>query len=169
MNCYVCSSDKHVDQHHLDCKYGRLSPETIPLCRRCHRTYHDWGIGAFSPDTTDKALEVENKRRETLQLLPMKPEDIKRSNYWYKKHNITPPRLGEKKPPKRIIPFRIPSNPLCGEDWLRAHLTDYTPEEIGALTIEIGCDSKRLSMVSVADKRGTVKKILRQWDIDQEK
>jgi len=161
--CYICSSNKFVDNHHYDCQGGKLSPETVPLCRRCHITYHDWDVEAFSPDTTDKALEVENKRREILHLPPMKSEDIRRSSYWYKKHDITPPSsLGRKKPSREIMPFRIPINPLCGEDWLRAHLTDHTPEEIGALTIEIGCDNKQLSTVSVADKRGTVKAILRQ-------
>lgn len=174
MGCFICSSDKFVDEHHYDCQEGRLSPEKVPLCRRCHRTYHDWGIGAFSPDTTDKAIEVENKRREILRSLPiahpsyrnlppLKLEDVERSRYWYKKHGIAPPHFGGKKPPKKMImiPFRIPSNPLCGEDWLRAHLTDYTPEEIGALTIEIGYDSQWLAMVSVADKRGTTKRIIR--------
>ena len=44
----------------------------VPLCRRCHRTLHDWDIGTFSPDTTEKALEVENKRREIRGLPIMK-------------------------------------------------------------------------------------------------
>ena len=171
--CYICDSDRFVDGHHYDCEEGRLSPEKVPLCRRCHTTYHNWGVGAFSPNTTDKALEVENKRREILRSLPvshpsyrnlppMKLEDVKRSGYWYKKHNIAPPtRLGRKEP-SRGIPLRIPSTPLCGEEWLKVHLLDHTPEEIGALTIEIGYDGKQLSTVSVADKRGTVKAILRQ-------
>ena len=88
---------------------------------------------------------------------------LRRSRYWYKKHNVTPPsRLERKKPPKSIaIPFRISSNPLCGEDWLRAHLTDHTPKEISALTIEIGYDSRWLPPVSVSDKRGTTKTIIK--------
>lgn len=172
MGCFICSSDKFVDEHHYDCKEGKLSPEKVPLCRRCHRTYHDWGIGAFSPDTTDKALEVENKRREILRSLPighpsyrnlppMKPEDVKRSDYWYKKHKIAPPsRLVAKKHFRGIL-FRIPTNPLCGEDWLKAHLADHTPEEIEALTIEVGYDNRWLPPVSVSDKRGTTKAIIR--------
>ena len=103
MNCEICPSDRYLDNHHIDCQRGTLSPETTKLCRRCHRTYHNWGIGAFSPDTTAKALEMENKRREILRSLPvghpayqnlppMKLEDIKRSAYWYKKHHLTPPQ-----------------------------------------------------------------------------
>lgn len=163
MLCYICSSDKFIDNHHYDCQEGRISPETVPLCRRCHRTYHGWGIGAFSPDTTDKALEVENKRRQIHGLPLMELKDIRRSDYWYKKHNIArPSRVAAKKAAKAVL-FKIPNNPpLCGEDWLRTHLEDHTSEEIGALTIEIGYDSKRLSTVSVADKRGTVKTIIKE-------
>lgn len=173
VTCYICPSDRFIDDHHIDCCEGKLSPETVPLCRRCHRTYHDLGIGSFSPDTTDKALEVENRRREILRSLPighpsyrnlppMKPEDVKRSGYWYKKHDITPPsRLGIKKP-SRGITVRIPSNPpLCGEDWLKAHLADHTTEEIETLTIEIACDNRWLPPVSLANKRGAVKAIMR--------
>lgn len=180
MGCYICSSDKFIDDHHYDCLEGRLSPETVPLCRRCHRTYHDWGIEAFSPDTTDKALEVENRRREILRSLPlghphyrnlppMKLEDVKRSDYWYKKHNITPPsRLGRKKG-FRGIPFRIPSNPLCGEDWLKAHLGDHTPEEIGSLTIKISYNNRRLLPISVSNKRGAVKTVMEHFGREKEK
>jgi hypothetical protein len=176
-NCYICSSDKFVDGHHYDCCYGKISPETVPLCRRCHRTYHTWGVGAFSPDTTGKALEVENKYREILRSLPvghpfypiyrgdlspMKLEDVKRSRYWYKKWHLTPPPRLKRKKPSGVIAFRIPSNPpLCGEDWLREHLEDHTPEEIEALTIEIAFDNRWLQPVSVAAERG-LKKILKE-------
>lgn len=173
VTCYICPSDRFVDDHHYDCQEGKLSPETVPLCRRCHRTYHDLGIGSFSPDTTDKALEVENKRREILRSLPtnhpsyrnlppMKLEDIERSRYWYKKHHIAPPpRLGRQKP-SRVIPFILPSLPtLCGEDWLKAHLGDHTSEEIEALTIKIAHGNRWFPPVSVADKKGTVKAIMR--------
>ncbi len=93
----------------------------------------------------------------------MKPEDIKRSRYWYQKHGVPPPpRLGRKEP-SREIPFKIPSNPLCGQDWLTAHLTDYTPEDIEALTIEIISSNKALATVSLADKRGTVKNAVKEY------
>ena len=87
--CYICGSTHFVDKHHYDCKEGSISPETVPLCRRCHRTYHDWGIAAFSPDTTERALEVENKRRLIYHLPLMKMTDIQRSSYWGKKWGIT--------------------------------------------------------------------------------
>jgi len=169
MECFICSLTKIIDDHHIDCQEGRLSPETVPLCRRCHRTYHDLGVEWFDDEYLDKAIEVENKRREIFNRRPecvnpfplLTRADIKRSDYWYKKHHITPPsRLGRKKP-SRGIPFRIPSNPLCGEDWLKTHLTDHTPEEIGALTIEIGYDNRWLPPISITSKRGTVKTITR--------
>jgi len=171
-SCYICSSSKFVDNHHYDCLEGKLSPETIPLCRRCHRTYHDWGVGAFSPDTTERALEVENKRREILRSLPpehpfynnlpsMKLEDVERSNYWYKKHGIPrPSRLGKKHPTG--VWLRIPSNPLCGDEWLMLHQLDHSREEIEALTIEIACDNKWLPPVSVGDKKGMVKVLVKK-------
>jgi len=164
---------------------GALSPETVPLCRRCHRTYHDWGVGAFSPDTTEKALEVENKRREILRSLPsdhplyqslrfsrqeaqtpLKLEDVRRSRYWYKKWGITPPRRERVK----RVPLKMPSSPpLCGEDWLRTHLADHTPEEIAALAIEVGCDHRWLPPVSLAAKRGTVKATVRSLGASEKK
>lgn len=58
-------------------------------------------------------------------------------------------------------PFRMPSGvPLCGEAWLGAHLEDHTVEEIEALTIGISCGNRRLAPVSLASKKGTVKKLL---------
>ena len=116
---------------------------------------------------------MENKRREILRSLPnnypsyrnlppMKLEDVERSRYWYKKHGIAPPPLGRKKH-SRVVPFRIPNNPpLCGEDWLKAHLEDHTPEEIEALTIEVGCENGWLPPVTVSDKRGKVKMFMRK-------
>ncbi len=174
--CYICPSDRFVDDHHYDCQEGKLSPETVPLCRRCHRTYHDWGIGCFSPDTTEKALEVENKGREILRSLPtnhpsyrnlppMRLEDVERSRYWYKKWHIAPPSYLRRKKPLSVSlpPLRFPhGNPLCGDDWFMAHLGDHTSEEIEALTIEIACDNRWLSPVSVADEKGTVKAIIRK-------
>jgi hypothetical protein len=177
--CYVCSSNKYVDDHHVDCLKGKLSPETVPLCRRCHQTYHIWGVGTFSPDTTGKALEVENRRREILrslppshpqrrraeylgELCPLKLGDVRRSWYWYKKWGIAPPIREKEKALVRRMPFRIPSSPaLCGEHWLREHLHDHSPAEIAALTIEVACDNRWLPPVSLANKRGAVKAIMR--------
>ena len=111
--CYICSSDKFVDDHHYDCREGTLSPETIPLCRRCHRTYHDRGIGWFDDEYLDKAIEIENKAREIHAKAgvrskfhqPGKPlgvmtrEDVKRSDYWNKIHNVLPKKRKAVKQP----------------------------------------------------------------------
>lgn len=88
--CYICSSDKFVDDHHYDCQEGKLSPDTVPLCRRCHRTYHDLGVEWFDDEYLDKAIEIENKRREIVGKLPMRRKDVVRSDYWNKIHNIAP-------------------------------------------------------------------------------
>lgn len=118
-------------------------------------------------------MEVENKRREILRslpsghpryqnLLPLKLEDVRRSSYWYKKWGITPPRKERAKAAVRM-PFRIPKPPpICGDGWLREHLNDHSPEEIGALSIEVNHDGRKLPPVSVADKRGKVKAIMRK-------
>ena len=103
--CEICGSDRFVDAHHYDCREGKLSPKTIKLCRRCHRTYHDRGIEWFDDDKIDRVIEIENHRREiiyaflvnpTKPLVLLKREDIQRSDYWNKKHGIVkrrqPPR-----------------------------------------------------------------------------
>lgn len=178
--CEICGSGNHVDNHHLDCLGGQLSPETVPLCRRCHKTYHIWGVGAFSPDTTEEAVEVENKRREILRsLLPEHPlyqklsfsrqeaqtslklEDVRRSWYWYRKWGIKPPR--EERAKAKAVAFRLPNSPpLCGEEWVRSHLNDYTPEEIGVLAIEVACDGRWMAPIEASSKKGSLKKTLRE-------
>ena len=98
MNCEICDSDKFIDAHHYDCKEGKISCETINLCRRCHRTYHDRGIEWFDDQFLDKAVELENKRRLILnnansKALPLiKREDVVRSDYWNKIHGISKPK-----------------------------------------------------------------------------
>lgn len=104
-NCYVCGKQP-VDDHHIDCKHGEVSDETVPLCRRCHRTYHDLGVEWFEEEYLDKILEIENKRRAlypnlyhttTTRAVPHVPLDTKlkldrsdiiRSDYWNKTHGI---------------------------------------------------------------------------------
>lgn len=135
--CYICPSNKYVDNHHLDCCEGKLSPETVPLCRRCHRTYHDLGVEWFEDEYLDKAIEIENKRREIHQNKlgthpwpPMKREDIKRTDYYNKTHGLpeTKERRGSQTP---AFGFRLPhGEPLCGWDWVNEHLydlLDYVP------------------------------------------
>jgi len=102
--CEICGSERFVDAHHYDCREGVISPETINLCRRCHRTYHDRGIEWFDDEFIDKAIGIENKRRQILNnaegiIHPfplIRCEDIQRSDYWNKIHGINKRR----KPPR---------------------------------------------------------------------
>lgn len=125
--CYICPSTKFVDAHHIDCLEGKLSPETVPLCRRCHRTYHDLGVDYFDDEYLDKAIELENRRREIhnanleyfekkraaraaqwprnpmlkepiTPLLLLKREDIRRSKHFNKTHGL--PETAEQKEQK---------------------------------------------------------------------
>lgn len=95
--CEVCGASKFIDEHHYDCSEGRISADTIALCRRCHRTYHDRGIEWFDDEYLDKAIEIENRFRQLRYNnldKPIKPlvllrrEDIRRSDYWNKIHRI---------------------------------------------------------------------------------
>ena len=104
MRCEVCGSERFVDAHHYDCKEGKISSETINLCRRCHRTYHDRGIEWFDDEYLDKAIEIENRHREIrnaqkgiVHPFPLLQRgDIVRSDYWNKIHGIRKHR----KPPR---------------------------------------------------------------------
>jgi len=88
--CYICGSSIFIDEHHYDLQYGRISDETVPLCRRCHKTIHMYnGIHMFDNAILDKAMEVWNMTQTLLKKPLMTMENIKRSNYWNKQHNIT--------------------------------------------------------------------------------
>lgn len=160
--CYICPRDRFVDGHHYDCREGELSPEKVPLCRRCHRTYHDLGVEWFEDEFLDKAIEIENRRREIHGLSPIRREDVCRSAYFNKVHGIK----GERSPSpsrKGDIPFRMPSGPLCGWAWLMAHQEDHTQEEMETLSIDITCSDRRLlRVVAGGYKRGAVKKVMRE-------
>jgi hypothetical protein len=158
--CFICPSTKFVDDHHVDCCEGKLSPETVPLCRRCHRTYHDLGVDYFDDEYLDKAIELENRRREIYNAnleyfkkvraartaqspwnpmlkkpitpLPLlKREDIKRSDYFNKKHGL--PKTQETKGSRTpaFNNFHLPhGEPLCGWPWVYEHkydLLDWVP------------------------------------------
>lgn len=85
--CYVCSSDRYVDNHHYDCLGGKISKETVPMCRRCHTSYRWPGINCFEDEYLDRIIMIENKRREILGIKRMvSRSDIKRSKYWLKQH-----------------------------------------------------------------------------------
>lgn len=97
--CYICGGHRFVDHHHVDCCEGKLSLETVPLCRRCHRTYHDLGVDWFEDEYLDIAIEIENRCREIqrahahgnifgAQIQPMTRADVRRSGYWNKKHGV---------------------------------------------------------------------------------
>ena len=151
--CYICQSTKYVDDHHYDCQEGALSPETVPLCRRCHRTYHDLGVEWFEDEYLDKAIEIENKRRaiynanleyfekeraaraaqfpwspwlkKPITPLPLlKREDIQRTAYFNKKHGL-PQKNKEKGSRTPPFTFHLPhGEPLCGWEWVNEHLYD---------------------------------------------
>ncbi|MGQ9545957.1 MAG: hypothetical protein ACUVTR_02160 [Dehalococcoidia bacterium] len=125
--CYICSSNRYVDDHHVDCQYGEVSPDTVPLCRRCHRTFHDWGVEWFDDELVDRAIGVENMRRTIFGEPPLERKDIVRSDYWYKKHGIKRPDSD-----KRIIALanavtfkslvRPGIEPLCGWPWVEENM-----------------------------------------------
>ena len=139
--CYICPSTKFVDSHHVDCQEGKLSPEMAPLCRRCHRTFHDLGVDYFDDEYLDKVIELENRRRQivydslkdpTKPLVLLKREDIKRSDYFNKKHGLPETKEAkEKKGSKatrdfeKAFLFNLPRGvPLCGQQWVRDHMYD---------------------------------------------
>lgn len=135
-NCYICGGDKFVDGHHVDCQEGELSPEKEPLCRRCHRTFHDLGVDWFDDEFLDKAIELENRRREIVYsslVNPVKPlellkrENINRSSYFNKTHGIKVAKgtVDNKGTMTPVFSFHLPhGEPLCGWDWVHAHLYD---------------------------------------------
>jgi len=88
--CHVCGSSIFIDDHHIDLEYGKISDKTIPLCRRCHHTIGMYnGIHMFDDNLLDKAIEVWNMTQALHKKPLMTRENIKRSNYWNKQHNIT--------------------------------------------------------------------------------
>jgi hypothetical protein len=156
--CYICSSDKYVDDHHVDCQYGEVSPDTVPLCRRCHRTYHDFGVEWFDDELLDRAIEVENMRRKIYGEPPLERQHIIRSDYWYKKHGIK--RLhhlaggGELFLGTSVSLVRPGIEPLCGWPWLEANEGKVYPEQC----ITIFFNGKPLVvMPSTSTKRGLIR------------
>ena len=146
--CYICSSAKHVDDHHVDCQYGEVSPDTVPLCRRCHRTYHDLGVEWFDDEVLDRAIEVENMHREIFGEPPLERKDIVRSDYWYKKHGIKRP--GETI--EKVLPLVRPGmEPLCGQAWLEANEGKQYPWQ--GITVLYN-EKPLLCLPSTTNKRG---------------
>ena len=158
--CYICSGNNFVDDHHYDLHYGKISPETVPLCRRCHKTIHMFrGIHMFEDVLLDKAIEVWNKTQFLLNRPLMSKDKIERSKYWLKKHGI---KQKKNKNDGEIPAFRFKlpcGEPLCGWPWVNEHmndLKDYVPR------IEIVSPSVHLA-VDISNKRelGKVSKALK--------
>lgn len=152
--CYICNKSKRlIDDHHIDCCEGKLSQETVPLCRRCHRTFHDLGVDYFDDEYLDKAIELKNRYREIYNAnlehfekeraaraaqfpwnqmlkkpitpLPLlKREDVRRSDYFNKTHGL--PQTKETKGSRTpAFNFHLPrGEPLCGWPWVNEHLYD---------------------------------------------
>ncbi|GAI73769.1 unnamed protein product [marine sediment metagenome] len=175
--CYICNGDNFVDDHHYDLQYGKISEETVPLCRRCHKTIHMYrGIHMFEDVYLDRAIEVWNRTQVLLNRPLMTKDKIERSKYWLKKHGIKGVKgidegEGSQTP---AFPFHLPhGEPLCGWDWFNEHLydlLDYVPriEVVGpgidlAVDIsnkrELGKVSKALKGLKV-NKGGNNKKVI---------
>lgn len=114
--CYICSGDRFVDDHHIDCKEGVISPETVPMCRRCHRTYHDRGVEWFEDEYLDRILEIENRRRHIVYdnlKKPVKPlellkkGDVIRTDYYRKTHGMIPKKVRKEKQDSRQFPLPL--------------------------------------------------------------
>jgi hypothetical protein len=157
--CYICSSDKYIDEHHVDCQYGEVSPDTVPLCRRCHRTFHDLGVEWFDDEVLDRAIEVENMRRKIFGKPLLERKDIIRSDYWYKKHGIKRlhhlPGGGEVFLGRSILSIIRPGfDPLCGWPWLEANEGKEYPEQ--KITVFFN-DKALVDIPSTAKKPGLIK------------
>lgn len=160
-SCYICGRiEVLIDNHHVDCDHGAISKETVPLCRRCHRTYHDLGLEWFDDEFLDRALEIKNKWRAIYGIPPMKREDVKRSPYWNKIHGIK--EEGAEREPETVNPaLRLINRglePLCGWDWLHEHAARTYPEQW--ITVEY--DNKPLIKVTSSVKRGILRKAMKQ-------
>ena len=123
--CYICSGKDHVDDHHYDLCHGKISDETVPLCRRCHSTIHMYrGIHMFEDNLLDKAIEVWNKTQLLLKRPTITRGQIVRSKYWLKKHGIKHVGLtiaGTIPAFRTVLPH---GEPLCGWAWISEHLND---------------------------------------------
>lgn len=139
----------------------------MPLCRRCHRTYHDFGLSSFDDETLGKALEIENRRREILysalkeptnplQLLKREEVVRDRSDYWYKKHGLkrhpTIPRIATVRRVNEVVRRGIV--PSCGWDWVYEHIEKVYPEQ--SITISNGQKSVTISAKDKNAKKAVV-------------
>jgi hypothetical protein len=158
--CYICSSAKHVDDHHVNCQYGEVSPDTVPLCRRCYRTYHDFGVEWFDDELLDRAIEVDNMRRKIFGEPLLERKDIVRSDYWYKKHGIKreQPYPGRMPVSGVMTSFlRRGIRPLCGWAWLAENKGKVYPEQ----GITVFFKGQELVAMPSTSKRGLIKSAMK--------
>jgi hypothetical protein len=154
--CYICFKAKRLDDHHIDCQEGTISPDTVPLCRRCHRTYHDLGTEWFDDEVLDRAIEVENMRRRIFGEPFLEKRDIVRSDYWYKKHSIKRPE-SDKKVFENAPVVRLGIEPLCGWPWVEENRGKIYPEQ-GIVVFFNG--KELLDMPSTSTKRGLIRAVM---------
>lgn len=129
----------------------------MPLCRRCHRTYHDFGVEWFDDELLDRAIEVENMRRKIFGEPPLERKDIVRSDYWYKKHGIRRPEPSRSfTHPRLMVGPGI--EPICGWDWLEENWNKEVPEQ----GITVFFKGKELvAMPSTAVKPRLIKSVMK--------
>lgn len=169
--CYICLSERYVDDHHYDFQHGKISPETVPLCRRCHATMGMYGgINMFDDDLLDKAIEVWNKTRSLLNRPLMTKDKIERSKYWLKKHGIKEVKGIDDNSGSQIPTFSFclsRGEPLCGQQWVSDHLYDlmnYVPR------IEVtGPGINLVSNINSIKELREVTKTLRGLKVDRQK
>jgi hypothetical protein len=156
--CYICATTKHLDNHHVDCQHGAVSPDTVLLCRRCHRTYHNCGIEWFDDELLDRAIELENMHRKAVsspkRLLEKK--DIIRSDYWYKKHGVKRPKPIYVMLSSLVRPGIV--EPLCGWAWLEENKGKVYPEQ--GITIFFN-GKTLLALASTSTKSNLIKAVMR--------
>lgn len=156
--CYICGSKRFVDAHHIDDQHGRLSPETVLLCRRCHRTLHDLSVSWFDDELLDRAMEVENMRRKIFSEPFLEKGDIERSDYWYKKHGIRREKSIQEISTQPLVRPGI-VEPICGWKWIEENKGKIYPEQ----GITVLYDAKpilALAFPSPSVKRGLIRAVM---------
>ena len=117
-------------------------------------------MGWFDDEFLDKILEIDNRYRVLLGLSPRRREDIKRSEYYCKVHGIKLQKI-PKASTYSTATIELPTihaEPLCGWDWIHAHLHDEYPEP----TMGLLYDGELVATVTGSDKRGRVRSVLKR-------
>lgn len=135
----------------------------MPLCRRCHRTYHDLGLSWFDDELLDRAIEVENMRRQIYGEPPFDKNTLIRPDYWYTKHGIrrvgAPGVIGVLDIPTKIMQLTRPGiEPICGMQWLLDHINLEYPEQ--SITVFFK-GQELVAMPSTSTRRGIIKSAMK--------